>query len=303
MVAYIELGERVGCFDSSFAVMAAHAHSALTNKRFGETNVEEFYTWFVEYINMWDVRVCMGDFKNALFEIVAACRSRGLTVDVAAWNGWKTPGGKPRADSVAILFFNSLGIYAVNNGLDMFPRSRGGLLAEEAAGDDLAFDYKNKPGHLVDALLQINAGPKEKLLRFLVPCDAPQSARADFKALVQLKKWPVQLPFCVNQKGLAVGEEGTHFPLAASRPERKSDCEEVNGKKGVRKGGQEGGSTGHQKGSRKGAAVAEKGKRGDQKGAAREQQGYRLAICSGLVAAGQREQRPLGHDGIHRFRA
>ncbi len=78
---------------------------------------------------------------------------------------------------------------------------------------------------------------------------------------------------------------GARFPLAAStcyscgrplaklpmRLKRKRDYEEANGKKGVWKGGQEGGTKGRQKGSQKRAAVAEKGKKVDRRGAAREQ--------------------------------
>ncbi len=54
-----------------------------------------------------------GSFVNsinlAVFHIVVACRSRGLTVDVAGWIGWTTPGRKPRADSLVTLFSTHLG--------------------------------------------------------------------------------------------------------------------------------------------------------------------------------------------------
>ncbi len=108
----------------------------------------------------------MGDFKDALFGIVAACRSRGLAVDVAAWNGWKTPGSKPRADTVAILFFNSPGIYKLKNGLGVLHDRRSGFLVEEAADDDLTFDCQTGPGHFLDAYLPRNIGVEKNYATF-----------------------------------------------------------------------------------------------------------------------------------------
>eukprot|EP00959_Pyramimonas_sp_CCMP1952_P435474 9118447-Pyramimonas_sp.AAC.1 len=53
-----------------------------------------------------------------MFQLVSWCRSRGVTVDVAARAPWKTAGGQPRADSMAILFISCPGRYELRHGLD-----------------------------------------------------------------------------------------------------------------------------------------------------------------------------------------
>ncbi len=135
--------------------------------------MEEFYTWFVEYVNVCKVRVCMGGFNMAMFGIVAARRSRGLTLDVVAWNGRETFGCKPGAVSTAILFFNTPGIYKPKNGLDVLHDRSGGFLAEEATDDYLLFDCENEPGHLLDDYLPETVGFEGKLHDFVLHLTRP----------------------------------------------------------------------------------------------------------------------------------
>ncbi len=59
MVAHIELDGRMWKFGSSFFVMGVHVRNTLNNKNYVETKVEEFYTWFAEYISVGDVRAIM----------------------------------------------------------------------------------------------------------------------------------------------------------------------------------------------------------------------------------------------------
>ena len=130
MVAHIQLGERLEHLGDDFNVMAVHMHNKLANREFGIQKLNEFYDWFAEYVTRYQVRVCMGDVNMAMFQIVTERRSRGLTGDVAAWTPYKTPSGKPRADSMAIMFLNSLGIYLPTKSPHHLHDRSGGFLAE-----------------------------------------------------------------------------------------------------------------------------------------------------------------------------
>ncbi len=197
--------------------------------------MNEYYDWFVDYVNEHDVRVCMGDFNMAMSHIIPQCRKRGLTIDVAAWTAWKTTGGKARADSMAILFINCPGSYAPCRKEADMEYDSGGFLAEEPNDKYLSFDFATGPGYGLDKYLPKNQEFKAKCQAFLEPSQASADAVAKHREMKDLLKckgkgkgngradW-VPAPFKVKQKELSVEifngatrqhRQGAHFPLVA----------------------------------------------------------------------------------------
>ena len=146
MVVRITLDQQLPHLGRSFNVMAVHVHHTLANEGWGKTKLLDFYRWFVDYVQHWDVSVCMGDFNMCMFQLVTWCRSCGVTVDVAAWTPWKTAGGQPRADSMAILFINCPGEYTLHHGLGALHDREGGFLTTAHDASYRVYDYKNGPG-------------------------------------------------------------------------------------------------------------------------------------------------------------
>jgi hypothetical protein len=91
-------------------------------------------------IQNFDVKVLMGDFNMALFLVIPELRSRGVTIDLAAWYPWKSAEGVQMADSCGIFFIDTPGEYTLCKGLkDLHDNDSTGILwkAEPvAAGDD-----------------------------------------------------------------------------------------------------------------------------------------------------------------------
>ena len=76
--------------------------------------LEAFWDWLADKADNMDV--LMGDFNMSLFLVVHELRSRGVTIDLAAWFPWKLPGCTPMVGSCAIFFINRPGIYQLVKG-------------------------------------------------------------------------------------------------------------------------------------------------------------------------------------------
>ena len=277
MVVRIHLDQGVEHLGSTFNVMAVHVHHSLANQAWGVQKLHEFYDWFVAYVREWEVKVCMGDFNMCMFQLVSWCRSCGLTVDVAAWTPWKTEGGQPRADSMAILFINCPGEYKLHHGLDVLHDREGGFLTTQQDPSFRVYDYTNGPGKMLQSYLPKAAPVEDKMRAFLTPSDDSVAAVADFERRMAHKGprvW-VPHPFRVRQRILddkiwhgAFGNarNGAHFPLAAfthntarRSPEKTAVRAEKQAELRKAKGGKEGGSNGGKKGGDTDTAVAGKG--------------------------------------------
>ena len=62
------------------------------------------------------VGVLVGDF-NMSFMVIPGLRSRGATIDLAAWYPWKTSLGTPCADSCDIFCLRKPGVFKLEVGL------------------------------------------------------------------------------------------------------------------------------------------------------------------------------------------
>ena len=72
----------------------------------------------------------MGDFNMCLFRVIPELRSRGTTIDLAAWYPWRSLEGEPMSDSCGIFFIDRPGVYTLAKGIhDLHDRDRAGILA------------------------------------------------------------------------------------------------------------------------------------------------------------------------------
>ena len=82
------------------------------------------YTTVVEY----KVDIFAMDANMGMVKLLNCLRSRGLTVDVAAYFPWQLPTGEHVLDSCCILFINKPGVYQLEEGIrDAHGRGETGL--------------------------------------------------------------------------------------------------------------------------------------------------------------------------------
>jgi len=139
-------------------------------------------------IQNFDVKVLMGDFNMALFLVIPELRSRGVTIDLAAWYPWKSAEGVQMADSCGIFFIDTPGEYTLCKGLkDLHDNDSTGILwkAEPvAAGDDSnggadgfhRMRSAGGPGMPLRTYLPKDMDLREKLLPSLEPSTASKEA-------------------------------------------------------------------------------------------------------------------------------
>ena len=78
--------------------MVVHMHNVLANGKW-PNKLKAFWNWLWELIQRFDVQVLMGDFNMSLFRVIPELRSRGATIDLAAWYPWKSLEGEPMNES------------------------------------------------------------------------------------------------------------------------------------------------------------------------------------------------------------
>ena len=110
MVAEIKLDQSIGGFGKEIRVMAVHMHNELANGRWVK-KLEPFWNRRYALCVTHNVDVLMGDFNTSLFEVLPEFRSRGATIDLAAWYPGKSSTGIPCSDSCGIFCLNKPGQY------------------------------------------------------------------------------------------------------------------------------------------------------------------------------------------------
>jgi hypothetical protein len=111
MVAEISLDQSVGGFGKEIRVMAVHMHNELANGGKWKNAYTQFWACCYVLCKTHNVDVLMGDFNMSLFRVIPEFRSRGVTIDLAAWYPWKSPTGIPCSDSCGIFCLTKLGQY------------------------------------------------------------------------------------------------------------------------------------------------------------------------------------------------
>ena len=140
MLCRLHTDNNIGMIGHSHKVMVIHVHRHLANNKWPR-KLEEFWDWLAGRLENCDV--LKGDFNMALFMVIPELRSRGVTIDLAAWFPWKRTDGTPCADSCGIFFVKRPGLYQLKKGLaDLHANDASGILWKEpdaavAAGFDV----------------------------------------------------------------------------------------------------------------------------------------------------------------------
>ena len=140
IIAKVTLPHKVGFLGRSHVAMVVHMHNVLANGKW-PNKLKAFWNWLWEKIQQFNVQVLMGDFNMSLFRVIPELRSRGATIDLAAWYPWKSLEGEPMSDSCGIFFVDVPGVYTLNKNLDdIHDRDPTGVLyrAEPVTAEDSA---------------------------------------------------------------------------------------------------------------------------------------------------------------------
>ena len=103
LIVEFNLFANVGFIGRKHTVVVAHLHYSIAKK---EEKKVEFFNWLLAAIRKYDVRVIMGDFNMAFFEVVPWFRPKLAQCDIAAWFPWKNEDGVPSSDSCGIWLVN-----------------------------------------------------------------------------------------------------------------------------------------------------------------------------------------------------
>ena len=102
MVVNVTTDQGVGFLGTEHRIMLVHMHNHLANGCLGTKKLEAFWLWLWHKCSQLRVQVLMGDFNMCLFKVIPELRSRGATIDLAAWYPWKSLDGTPMSDSCGI---------------------------------------------------------------------------------------------------------------------------------------------------------------------------------------------------------
>ena len=224
----IQTDNSIGFIGVSHKVLVIHVHRHLANNVW-PNKLKEFWAWLADEARSHTV--LMGDFNMSLFQVVPELRSRGVTIDLAAWFPWKTTDATPCADSCGIFFLNHPGSLRLVKGLsDLHDQDPSGILwagADKtwlgdqrrpvpiqvfATDDYLRFSADAGPGFPLTTYMPKGNGVRRALEQTLTPT----LSEAQMEAL----RKEYQLPK-FREKRLAVelfrheGEQqrGSHYPL------------------------------------------------------------------------------------------
>ena len=105
--------------------MVVHLHFQTAKNMPGfSTAKSRFFDWMRAAIRKYDVKIVMGDFNMALFQVVPELRKvPDLDVDLGAFFPWKTFDGDPACDSCGIFTVQLPGLYHLATNMDRLNRT------------------------------------------------------------------------------------------------------------------------------------------------------------------------------------
>ena len=117
MVGKVVLDQSIGHCGQEIRIMVVHMHNVLANNQWGPTKLKAFWGWRHGLCVEHEVDVLMGDFNTSFVRVIPELRSRGATLDLAAWYPWENKLGIPSADSCGIFCLRKPGVYQLKVGL------------------------------------------------------------------------------------------------------------------------------------------------------------------------------------------
>ena len=116
LIAEVSTSKNVGFLGNTHTVMVVHLHFTVAKGASGKkSNKQEFINLFRRKILEHNVKVVMGDFNMAFWEVTGWVRrsTPPMTIDLAAWYGWKSFDGIPSSDSCGIWILDTPGLYTL----------------------------------------------------------------------------------------------------------------------------------------------------------------------------------------------
>ena len=193
-------------------MLVVHLHRHLANNKW-PTKLNRFWDWLAERLRHCDV--LMGDFNMSLFMVVPEIRSRGVTIDLAAWFPWKMPDGTACADSCGIFFVNRPGQYELVTGLeDLHANDDTGFFWEENVNTEkfLIFERDGAPGFELSCYLP-KENVQQKVRESLTPSLSPQALEQQKAELGLFKTLEKRLKI-EHFECQGTHQKGSHYPLA-----------------------------------------------------------------------------------------
>ena len=230
IIGEVVTDDKIGMLGTHHKVLVMHLHRQLA-RNVWPNELEKFWDWLAKQLIRVDV--LMGDFGLALLMLVPALRSRGVTIDLAAWFPWKMWNGTPCADTCGIFFLHRPGQYKLNKGLeDLHAKNPNGILWDhrniatvtspslpgppDLPPPSFAFFDEKGPGFPLSSFLPCNSSAVAEQLRVtltpsLNPDELSQKQRAGILFKVQEKRL---VPSDDEDLGFP-GHQSRHYPLCA----------------------------------------------------------------------------------------
>jgi hypothetical protein len=138
MVGKVRTDNNIGWIGQEHTVLVVHLHKHFANHAWPRS-VPDFWEEFSDFVRERSPDILMGDFGTLVLEVAPELRSRGVTVDLAAWFPFKAVDGTPCAGTQAIFFVGLPGLYKLKKGLaDLHARDPTGILWSGCGGGDVA---------------------------------------------------------------------------------------------------------------------------------------------------------------------
>ena len=181
LIGRVTLQQGVGFLGKSQVVAVVHFNKNVANKNKGfKDEHEKFMNGLVDLCVHFKVQVLMGDFNMSFFQIVPLFRSRGKTINLAAWYPWKSEEKGPCADSCGI-FMLTPSVCSLTVHLDhLHEEDATGILSKDALPGDLAHvdDPKEHPDRMYDHI-PFDGGPGKELGCYLGKFDPLETKLMD----------------------------------------------------------------------------------------------------------------------------
>ena len=247
LIAEVSTNKRVGFLGFKHTVMVAHLHFTVAKGQKKEKK-DEFIEWFLSKIIQHDVKVVMGDFNMAFWEITGWVRQKkpDVAIDLAAWYGWKTFDGIPSSDSCGIWILNTPGMYKLTKNVtcikqkydDDDPDKEKSLLTvsaqkeqkpmERDAGGWPRFSVHGGPGNPLCCYqpatfdsnnTKLRIPPIAQIISSLTPsekseefCKNKITPNPGYKTYFRARQVPLEFEgFCSDRYG--GHQKGSHYPL------------------------------------------------------------------------------------------
>jgi len=175
LVGKVHMGWGIGYIGNNHAVAVVHLHHQAAKK---PGRLQEWFRELACILRKLDVRILMGNFNMALWEVVPRLRSCGVVLDMAAYYPWKNKDCKLMTDTCGIFVVGiAAGVRLYHGEGSLHDRDESGLLSRQWPTFDerrgrAPFEIHNEnggPGKPIESFLPRGMDAATKMRRSFVP--------------------------------------------------------------------------------------------------------------------------------------